>query len=117
MSFVDAAGIFKSAKTAEAIANQGAGFDAPDLQLQIEEIAKRENNKKAGALKLNDSQRLAGIKSNRVAEREIERECSAVNLKPDATTSSADVIDIKTGNNSETIEYPSLDDFLGDDDD
>ncbi|MEJ6079164.1 Mu transposase C-terminal domain-containing protein [Vibrio sp. 1-Bac 57] len=117
MSFVDAAGIFKLAKTAEAIANQSADFEAPDLQRQIESIAKRERTKKTNTLKLSDSERLAGIKRNRNNEREFERECSSVNLKPDTKPSLDNIVDIKTGNNSEAIEYPSLDDFLGDDDD
>ncbi|MBL4828758.1 MAG: DDE-type integrase/transposase/recombinase [Aliivibrio sp.] len=117
ISFVDAAGIFKSSKTTEALANQDKEFVAPDLQEKIEDITERERGKKANTPKLTDSQRLAGIKDNRNEEREFERDSNAVNLKPESNQSTADVIDIQTGHNSESIEYPSLDNFLGDDDD
>jgi hypothetical protein len=60
---------------------------------------------------------LAGIKVNRNEEREFERDNTSVNLKPESKQSAAEVIDIHTAHNSESIEYPSLDDFLGDDDD
>ncbi|RCU51049.1 transcriptional antiterminator [Corallincola holothuriorum] len=117
MSFVDAAGILKSSKVAEASANQDKDFEAPNLQEKMESIAKRERDKKGSAPKLTGSQRLAGIKGNRDAERELERDNTAVNLKHKSKQSAADVIDIHTGHNSENIEYPSLDDFLEEDDD
>ena len=117
MSFVDAAGILKSSKVAEASANQDKDFEAPDLQEKLESIAKRERDKKFNALELTDSQRLAGIQGNRKEERELERDRSSVNLKPKNEQPSADIVDIKTGHASKGVEYPSLDDFLGDDDD
>ncbi|MFA0602087.1 Mu transposase C-terminal domain-containing protein [Vibrio sp. 10N.222.49.E4] len=117
MSFVDAAGILKSSKVAEASANQDKDFEAPDLQETMESIAKRERDKKANTPKLTDSQRLTGIKGNRDEEREFERGNTSINLKPESKQSTAEVFDIHTGHNSENIEYPSLDDFLGDDDD
>ena len=83
----------------------------------MERIAKRERDKKSNTPKLTDSQRLAGIKVNRDEEREFERDNTSVNLKPESKQSTAEVIDIHTAHNSESIEYPSLDDFLGDDDD
>ncbi|MBY7829136.1 Mu transposase C-terminal domain-containing protein [Vibrio fluvialis] len=117
MSFIDAAGILKSSKIAEATANQIKDFSAPDLQEKLETIAKRERGKKSNVPKLKDSQRLSGIKENRDNERELERTNNAVNLKPKIEQTPAKLIDIKSGQNSENIEYPSLDDFLGEDDD
>jgi hypothetical protein len=117
MSFVDAAGILKASKVAEATANQYKDFEAPDLQEKMESIAKRERDKKANIPKLTDSQRLAGIKDNRSEEREIERNSNSINLKPEVEKITADIVDITTGHSSESIEYPSLDDFFGEDDD
>ena len=117
MSFVDAAGLFKASKVAEATANQYQDFEAPDLQKKMECIAKRERDKKSSIPKLTDSQRLAGIKDNRIEEREVERNSCSFNLKSRVEKTSADIIDITIGHSSENIEYPSLDEFLGEDDD
>lgn len=117
MSFVDAAGIFKASKSAEASAKQESDFETPDLQEQIEAIAKRERDKKNNSPKLPGSQKLSGIKSNRIDERELERDKGIVDLKVEKEKVSADIISINVGNKSEAVDYPSLDDFLGDDDD
>ncbi|EOT1826154.1 hypothetical protein ACNHUJ_002741 [Vibrio vulnificus] len=60
---------------------------------------------------------MTGIKGNRDEDREFERDNTSVKLKPESKQSTAEVIDIHTAYNSESIESPSLDEFLGDDDD
>lgn len=117
MSFVEAAGILKSAKEAEAIAKQDMDFTKPDLQLELENLAKHARKRKTEAPKVGSSQKLAGIKKNRDIERELERDRIATNIKPNVEQPKADVVDIKTARGSVSIDYPSLDEFLGDDDD
>ncbi|MCG9731112.1 Mu transposase C-terminal domain-containing protein [Shewanella sp. Isolate13] len=117
MSFVEAAGIFKSAKIAEASAKQEMDFTKPDLQMKIENLAEQARKRKANAPKLKNSQKLAGIKTNRDNERELERDRVTTNSEYNVVPPKADVVDIKTGRGSASIDYPSLDEFLGDDDD
>ncbi|MGO0309674.1 Mu transposase C-terminal domain-containing protein [Endozoicomonas acroporae] len=118
VSFVTAAGILKQAKQVGARAKQEEDFQAPDLQEQIEAIAARERSKKPKKPTRKQSERLSDIGKNKVDEREMERSRQAVNLKPKTQRKqTAKVVPLKPAISTSSIDYPSLDDFLEDDDD
>lgn len=115
MSFVDAAGILKASRSTEAIAKQEQNFIAPDTQGAIEEIVANAKNKKTNSETSTKSKMLLGIKENRKHEKELERNKESVNLKPVNTQSkTADIVDLKTANKQKKMSYPSLDQYLDD---
>ncbi|KGJ95990.1 Mu transposase C-terminal domain-containing protein [Thalassotalea sp. ND16A] len=117
LCFVDAAGIRKEAKESEAMAKQTQNYVAPDLQVKIEEIASREQNKKVKSSNLTKSQKLAGISENRREEKDLERDQRSINLKPEqAEANSADIVELNSNKKPDKIKYPSLEQFFEDDD-
>lgn len=117
LSFVDAAGVLKLAKSTYAQARQHQDFYAPDLQSKIEEIVAHEQAKKPKKPTKSKSERLSGIRDNRREARELERQVMAINVKPKVTSEhSADIHDLNQSCQSRRAEYPSLDDYLDDSD-
>lgn len=115
MCFVEAAGIFKTMRKTESRAKQNEDFQKPDVQKRIEEIASRERAKK-GTNKSTKSERLHGIRENRLLEKEDERSQNSIRPKsePALQREKAEIIDInsKENINSVNLDYPNLDDLL-----
>lgn len=115
MSFVEAAGILKASRSAEAIAKQSQNFSAPDTQSEIESIVAKARSNKTNNSTLTKSERLTGIQENRREEKERERDKASINLKPNKVLDKpADIVEINTAKKPQKMSYPSLD--LGDDD-
>lgn len=115
MSFVEAAGILKASRSAEAIAKQSQNFSAPNTQSEIESIVAKARSNKTNNSTLTKSERLTGIQENRREEKERERDKASINLKPNKVLDKpADIVEINTAKKPQKMSYPSLD--LGDDD-
>lgn len=118
MSFVDAAGIQKAMKRTGALARQRANYTKPDTFDMVDSIVSEAKGRQEKKPKVPDSQRLRGIRQNRSDEREIERS-RRTHQRQTNTTKPAEVVTIRPQlqNPEDSLDYPSLDDLLDDDDD
>jgi transposase InsO family protein len=121
MSFVEAAGILKEMNRTKATAKQEEDYQKPDALSAVEEIVatakKRQETSKPSAT---DTERLRGIRQNRAMEKDTERNRSGIKSNKQSTRDRpADVVPFRSNKtqSSESIDYPDLDEFLGDDDD
>lgn len=119
LSFAEAGLQLKMARATIAEARQIEAFHAPDIQSTIEKIVQRERKKKPSAPSKSAAERLRGIRDNRDRERDEERKRTSIQKKPNPDRgSNAQVIDIRTKKETRSnMDYPDLDQFLGDNDD
>jgi septum formation inhibitor MinC len=121
MSFVEAAGMLKAMSRTKATAQQAEAYQKPDSLAAVEQIVstakKRQKSNKSSA---SDSERLRGIRDNRLKEKEAERDQSGLKTNKKARQDRpADVVPIRSPKSSSSVitDYPDLDAFLEDDDD
>ncbi|ENM5873472.1 DDE-type integrase/transposase/recombinase [Vibrio mimicus] len=118
MTFVEAKLLLSQAKKTEATNQQQEDFKAPELQQEIMQIVKEERDKKAQSPSyLTNTEKLRGIRENRNAEKELERqkdrdELSGKSQKQDL----APVVPIRSSDSDASFDFPDLDSFLEDDD-
>ena len=121
MSFVEAAGILKEMNRTKATAKQNEDFQKPDALDAVEEIvATAKKRQEASKPSATDTERLRGIRQNRVKEKDLERDRSRI--KPNKRSQQdrpADVLQFRANKSgsSDSIDYPDMDAFLEDDDD
>lgn len=119
LSFADAALQLKMARVTTAEARQIEAFHAPDIQSEIERIVQRERKKKPSSRSTSGAERLRGIRDNRKQELHQERQRTTIK-RPSKTelNSVAKIVDIRTRKDTgSSMDYPDLDQFLGDSDD
>lgn len=121
MSFVEAAGILKEMKRTKETARQYEDFQKPDSLAAVEQIVatakKRQETNQPG---VTNTERLRGIRQNRVKEKELERNRSGIKSnKRSQQDRPADVVSFRTNKSklNDSIDYPDMDAFLEDDDD
>ncbi|QQC98996.1 DDE-type integrase/transposase/recombinase [Vibrio parahaemolyticus] len=118
ITFAEAKLLLSQAKKTEATNQQQEDFQAPDLQQEIMQIVKQERDKKAQSpSSQSNTEKLRGIRENRNAEKELERqknrdEQADKSTKPEL----APVVPIRSSDSDESFDFPDLDSFLEDDD-
>ncbi|WP_323750371.1 Mu transposase C-terminal domain-containing protein [Marinobacter sp.] len=121
MSFVEASGILKEMNRTKATARQKEDFKKPDALATVEKIvASAKKRQEANKPPVTDTERLRGIRQNRVKEKELERNRSGIKShKQPEQVRPADVVPFRSHKteSSDSIDYPNMDAFLEDDDD
>lgn len=121
MTFAEAKLVLGQARKTEAVYKQQEDFDAPDLQQEIMQIVKDERDKQSKSVsELSKTKRLKGIRDNRQAERDYERQKDRNKLADQSKNEEpAKIIPIRSSDDVEhnSFDYPDLDVFLEDDDD
>lgn len=120
MSFVEAAGVLKAMKQTKAAAKKVEAFQKPELIATIEEIvAAAQKKQKENKTSLTDTDRLKGIRQNRVKEKAEERKRTISSVsKPEKLNKPAEIIPFKNNStSSDNLDYPNLDSFFGEQDD
>ncbi|WP_226980937.1 Mu transposase C-terminal domain-containing protein [Vibrio litoralis] len=118
MSFAEAKLMLSQAKKTEATNKQQEDFEAPDLQQEIMQIVKQERDKKAQSpSSQTNTEKLRGIRENRNAEKELERQKDRNELADKSKKQElAPVVPIRSSDSDESFDFPDLDSFLEDDD-
>jgi hypothetical protein len=118
MTFVEAGQKQLERRKTASAAGQKASYAAADTLDIVESIVQRERKKKPSKSTQSASARLKGIRANRQDELATERQKTTLSRSSGSqqNTPKAPVVDIKTRAES-SLDYPSLDDFLEDDDD
>nr|MBF4427637.1 transcriptional antiterminator [Vibrio anguillarum] len=102
----------------EATNQQQEDFEAPDLQQKIMKIVKEERDKKAQSpSSQTNTEKLRGIRENRNAEKELERQKDRDELADKSKKQElSPVVPIRSSDSDESFDFPDLDSFLEDDD-
>ncbi|MFA0141064.1 Mu transposase C-terminal domain-containing protein [Vibrio kanaloae] len=118
MTFAEAKLLLSQAKKTEATNKQQEDFEAPDLQQEIMRIVKQERDKKAQSpSSQTNTEKLRGIRENRNAEKELERQKDRDELSDKSKKQElAPVVSIRSSDSDESFDFPDLDSFLEDDD-
>ncbi|WP_151704771.1 Mu transposase C-terminal domain-containing protein [Nitrincola alkalilacustris] len=120
MSFVEAAGVLKAMRRTNALAKEVEAYKKPDVIAAVEEIvAAAQKRQKESKTSMTDTQRLKGIRQNRVKEKEAERKRSIHGgAKPEKFNKPAEVIPLKKNSTiNDKLDYPDMDSFLEEEDD
>ncbi|MBF4370452.1 transcriptional antiterminator, partial [Vibrio anguillarum] len=118
MTFAEAKLLLSQAKKTEATNQQQEDFEAPDLQQKIMKIVKEERDKKAQSpSSQTNTEKLRGIRENRNAEKELERQKDRDELADKSKKQElSPVVPIRSSDSDESFDFPDLDSFLEDDD-
>lgn len=121
MSFVESAGVLKAMSRTKAAARQAEEYQKPDSLAVVEQIVSTaKKRQKANKSAASDSERLRGIRDNRLREKEAERDQSSIKTNKKAKQDRpADVVHFRSQKSpsNESTDYPDLDAFLEDDND
>lgn len=112
MSFAEAGQIYNDAKKTEKQAKNLARLQKVDIDLKIQEVIAKERKKPSSK----SAKSIEGIRENRAQAKSEERERQELVGKKGLGPKNDNVVSFNQEEN-EDIEYPSLDEFLGDGDD
>lgn len=114
MTFTEAVSILSESRETIAATKQEADYKAPDVQAELEKIAKIAAERQQKADLSISSQRLQGIRDNRNKEKELERQKNRDSQNQFGSDNKATVTSIHSDSNikeDDGFDYPDLDDF------
>lgn len=116
MSFVGVASRLKVSRKASAEAKQLEEFERADLKAQLQATVQEEKRKKPKRSSKTKSEKLRGIRENKQLERETERSQKALPVRGPKQPKMAEVVPISPKGKPSSFDFPSLDEYLEDDD-